>query len=170
MSFFNNKQEYWQRLDFNILKNGAIHLYHRPEILAADIAWFKENNYRIFSFDCAAWLTIDKFRDDMTRNLNLEFYGNNLDAFNDCLCGLDIPEDSGFILQFLRYDLFAKRLPKAAQVILDIIEVNSRRYLLMDQRLIALVQSNDPAIQFETVGACSVSWNRKEWFRKSRGL
>src|SRR5688572_14562804 len=81
------------------------------------------------------------------------YYGRNLDALNDCLCDIEISEESGRALVFNRYDAFTVRFPRLAWAILDIVEITSRRLLLFGRRLLVLVQSDDPAISFEPVGA-----------------
>jgi len=42
--------------------------------------------------------------------------------------------------------------------------------LLLGQRLLALVQSDDPRIRFERIGAVPVNWNPREWLDSDRGL
>ena len=71
---------------------------------------------------------------------------------------------------FRRYDSFARSQPQLAQTILDSIETSSRRFLLTGRRLLALVQSDDPRIRFERVGAVPVTWNPREWLDSDRGL
>ena len=81
-----------------------------------------------------------------------------------------MPESGGRVLVFNKYDSFATKVPQVAWAVLDIVEINSRRMLLFGRRLIILVQSDDPEISFEPIGASSVMWNRKEWLNESRGL
>jgi hypothetical protein len=69
---------------------------------------------------------------------------------------------------FRGYDAFAKSQPHLAQTILDSIESTSRRFLLTGRRLLALVQSSDPRIRFERVGAMPVTWNPREWLDADR--
>jgi hypothetical protein len=42
--------------------------------------------------------------------------------------------------------------------------------LLLGQRLLALIQSDDPRIRFERIGAVPVNWNPREWQDSDRGL
>lgn len=46
----------------------------------------------------------------------------------------------------------------------------SRRMLLTGKRLIILVQSDDPRMEFNQLGGVSAEWNRREWLNKDRGL
>jgi len=63
-----------------------------------------------------------------------------------------------------------ERIPAVAWHVLDIVEVNSRRFSLFGRRLIALVQSDDPSLSFDPVGARPVVWNPREMFAWWRGL
>ena len=98
------------------------------------------------------------------------YYGRNLDALNDCIGDMEIAEEGGRVLVFNRYDSFAAKVPDVAWSVLDILESNSRRLLLLGRRLIVLVQSDDPRISFERVGGRPVSWNMREWLNSSRNL
>lgn len=69
---------------------------------------------------------------------------------------------------FNRYDYFVDIDQALAQAILDICANNARRFMLLGKRLLTLVQSNDPKISFEPVGATPVMWNSREWFNKNR--
>ena len=55
MAVFHGESEDFQRLDWALLQNGAITLYLRPEFLAEDAEWLKAHNYRVDTFNCAAW-------------------------------------------------------------------------------------------------------------------
>jgi len=171
MANFRNESEDFQRLDWTLLQNGAITLYLRPEFLAEDAEWLKAHNYRLDSFDCSAWVSEKDMHEALAFGLEFpEYYGRNLDALNDCIGDIEIPEESGRVLIFHRYDVFAANFPIIGWTILDVVETNSRRLLLFGRRLLALVQSDDPKISFEPVGARPVMWNRREWLNKSRGL
>ncbi|MCB8967441.1 MAG: barstar family protein [Ardenticatenaceae bacterium] len=171
MASFQRNPEEWESLDWRLLLNGAISLYFDQDVLSEDIAWFKQNGYQIYHFDCSQWTSEKAFHLDLKRTLSLpDYYNKNLDALNDSLIDIDVPTTSGCILQFMRFDLFAEQMPSVAQAMLDIIEGTSRRFLLTGQRLIAMVQSNDPRISFQPVGACPVMWNPKEWQNSKRGI
>ena len=70
------------------------------------------------------------------------------------------PGATGLALVFTGYDAFAARCPRAAQDVLDIMGDHSHRAALLGRRLLCLVQSNDPHILFEPVGASGVDWNQ----------
>lgn len=68
------------------------------------------------------------------------------------------------------YDLFAKKEPNTAYPILDIVQINSWRFLIEDIKLLDFVQSNDAKIDFPDLGGMSSEWNNEEWFNKDRSL
>lgn len=172
MAVFRDEDIYvYERFDYELLQNGAINLYYSAQVLAEAIEGLKNHQYLIDEFDCSLWGDEEIFHNIIAEKLGFPgYYGKNLDALNDCFRDLEIPEESGRAFVFHRYDLFASKLPKTAWHILDIIEDNSRFRLLFGRRLIALVQSDDPRIIFENLGARSAGWNRKEWLNSSRGL
>lgn len=163
--------EDYQRLDWALLQNGAVTLYYRIELLDDDIDWLVRHGYRVHQFDCSDWRGEDAFHDAVSSALGFpDYYGRNVAALNDCLSDLDIPEETGCALVFRRFDKFAAIDPDFAQWVLEVIQQNSRRLSLWGKRLLALLQSDDPRLAFRPVGACDVTWNRREWLNKNRGL
>jgi hypothetical protein len=102
------------------------------------------------------------------------YYGRNLDALNDCLRDVvtydygTSREATGLVLVFTGYDAFAGRCPRAAQTVLDILADRARSAALIGHRMCCLVQSNDPTIRFDPVGAMPVMWNDAEWLDSDR--
>jgi hypothetical protein len=169
MAAFGNDPDEWNRLDYRILQNSPIALYHRPDVLAEDTSWFRAEQYRVYEFDCSTWTSSDALHEDLRRTFDFpDWYGRNLDAFNDSLSDLAVPNVGGAALVFSKYDLFAAALPNIAWHTLDIIATNSRRFLLFGRRFVALVQSDDPDVHFEQVGAQPVIWSPKEWLERLR--
>ena len=74
--------------------------------------------------------------------------------FCDCLCDIEIPDECGCVLVFRRYDKFAARLPNVAQWVLEGFQDNSRILSLWGRRLLALVQTDDPRMEFVKVRDC----------------
>ncbi len=158
-------------LDTQILKSGPVSLYLNPAFLEEDISWFDENGYQIFRFDCLKWFTVETFHKAISNILKFpDYYGRNLDALNDCLGDNQAFNSDKILLVFDGFQKFAQEFMDTAFGILDIIADKSREYLVDGIRLILLIQSDDPKLHFEPVGASSVQWNRKEWLNKNRGL
>ena len=171
MAAFRDDPSEWERLDWRLLQNSPIALYWREAVLAEDRAWLAAHGYRVYRLDAGAWGSVAGFHRDARRVLEFPtYYGENLAAFNDCLSDLSVPAEGGAALELRRFDAFARRDPHAAHAILDIIAENARRLLLRGRRLLALVQSEDPRLGFEPVGAVGAVWNPREWLDSSRGL
>lgn len=172
--FFRRKQKApaeVERLDWKLLERGAVALYHKSSVLSQDLGWFRQQNYTIHELDAVGWATPADFHGDVQRVLSFpSYYTKNLASWIDCLAELNVPDETGMALVFRRYDSFARSQPQMAQTILDSIETSSRRFLLTGRRLLALVQSDDPRIRFERVGAVPVTWNPREWLDSDRGM
>lgn len=158
------------QLDLQLMQNGAVTLYFKTAILEKDLAWFREHGYQVESIDCR---DLAGFRCWMRRVLQFkeqpgyDEWTGDLDTTNDAFC-LEVDSEGGLVLCFLRYDLLKAANPRIAQDVLDIIEWHSRDYLLFGRRLLAVVQSDDPTIQFDKLGARGANWNRQEWLKKNR--
>ena len=79
-------------------------------------------------------------------------------------------ESTGLGLLLVGYDKFAAAEPGVAQSVLDIFAGQARHALLFGCRLICLVQTDDPRIDFSPVGATPVAWNDAEWLNSSREI
>ena len=159
------------RVDWRLLQNGWVVMYWRQQLLDADAQWLAEHSYRLHRFNCEQWSSDQNALVEMGVALGFpDYYGRNLDAFNDCLGDIEIPEEGGVGIVLVGYDQFARLSPGTAHTILDILATNARSFMLFGRRLVTLVQTNDPRLSFDTVGATPVMWNPKEWFNKSRGI
>ena len=157
MAVFRNDASEWQRLDWRVLQNSPIAMYLQSSILAEDTAWLAGHGYQIDRFDCSRWPTEAAAHDELATTLALpDYYGRNLDALNDCLSEIEVPDDGGRCLVFTRYDALNATLPRMAAAIVEIVATQSRRKLLFGERLLALVQSNDPRLELAPVGAWPV--------------
>lgn len=171
MAAFSTDQSEWQRLDLRLLQNSPVALYFRPEGLNEDIAWLRGEGYQTDEFDCTTWHAESDFHADIAARLAFpDYYGCNLNAFNDCIKDIEVPNRGGRAIVFRRFNLFAQREPRTAQFILDIMASASWYCLLFGRRLLTIVQSDDPCIAFDGIGAHPVMWNPRECMNKSRGL
>ena len=127
------------------------------------------------SLDASGWATAADFHRDVAEALEFpEYYGRNLAAFNDCL--KDVVAYSygsrryvgGTALVLLRFDAFTDRQPDTAQAVLDIFAGQARTAALAGHRMLCLVQSDDPNLEFSPVGATAVLWNPQEWLNVNR--
>lgn len=163
MTSFKQDPEEWQRLDWQLLQNSAITLYFRKEVLEEHKAWFVAHSYKVLSLEIARYGSHEELLGALGRLLDFpEYYGRSLDAFNDCLSDIDVPEVGGLLLVLRGFDEVARQDRCFAQAILDICADNSRRFLLTGQRFLVLIQSDDPQLAFKPVGGTAVTWNPVE--------
>jgi RNAse (barnase) inhibitor barstar len=161
----------WQKFDYQLLRNSPVTLYYRSEVLDKTVIQLQDAGYGIDEFDCFTWKSESDFHREIALALEFpDYYGQNLNAFNDCMKDIDVPDLGGRIIVLQKFDSFVQHEPKVAQIILDILAISSWRFLLTGQRLMTLVQSDDPRIAFDRVGAHPVKWNPQEWSNKNRGL
>lgn len=178
MTAFRKDPAEWQRLDWRLFLNGAVALYHSPDILAEDLSWLREHGYQVCEFHCDHWTSETTVHSDFKQVLNFpDYYGCNLNALHDCLSDISIPEEGGIVLVLHRYDdyLASDGAPTTtgfsfAEAILDILAGTSRHFLLTGQRFLVMIQSSDPRIRFDKLGCISAHWNPREWLNKNRGL
>jgi len=177
MPFFNNTPNDWQRLDWQILRDGGIHLYWRREYLVEDTKWFANHDYDVFELACETWESQDDMFTDLARVLRLpDYFGRNFDALDECIADLPLTENRGAVIVLTRFDAYAAgagsapmmRLKNEAEVVLDIIASASRFHLLNGNRLLALVQTDDPELRFGALGGNCPQWNRREWLNANR--
>jgi hypothetical protein len=174
------RQDEENRLDWQIMRDGSVTAYRNTIYLREDVEWLRRNGYEVYSFECPGWTSESAMHDDLAEILAFPaYYGKNFDALNDCIQNdLPVPDEGGVALIFIRFDLFAAgagatEWPSSktgAQMLLDILARASRHYLLTGRRFMTLVQSEDPRLRMESLGCSHLSWNRREWLNKSRGL
>jgi len=177
MSFFSNSPDDWQRLDWQILRDGGIQLYWRREYLIEESQWFAKHDYDLFEFACETWESQDSMFSDFARTLRLpDYFGRNFDALDECIADLPLTENRGGVIVLTRFDAYAAgagstpmgRVENEAQAVLDIIARASRFHLLNGNRLVALVQTDDPQLRFGAIGGASPRWNHREWLNANR--
>ena len=84
---------------------GPVALYGSPERLRGHIEALESYGYRCPAFDCSGWESEAAMHRAFQAGLRFpEYYGHNLDALNDCLADLDIPDPGGVALVLWRFD------------------------------------------------------------------
>lgn len=156
---------------YQLARTGPVTLFRQT--LGETTAWLSEHGYQIVRLHAGDWQTQADFHRAIKSALDFpDYYGNNLDALNDCMSEVATydygaaKDATGTVLVFTAYDAFAAREPRVAQVILDIIAQTARVAMMVGHRMLCLVQSNDPAISFDPVGAAAVRWHLAEHGRR----
>lgn len=171
MAVFPDDEATWNRLDFRALRGSFGFMYWADLPLEHDLAWLRSEGYSVVTFDCAEWADDDAFHEDVAEKLHFpDYYGRNLDAFNDCMSDFAVPTEGGAVLLFRNIDIVIGRVPGLMESVLDILALEVRRNMLHGRRLLVLAQSNVPNLVLAPVGSVSLTWNPQEWFASSRGL
>ena len=160
---------------YRLLYRSPVTLFWRRTLLEETVGRLAEFGYQLVRMDAAEWRTDDAMHDAFAAALDFpDYYGRNLDALNDCMRDVDgfeygaNPDATGLVLVFTGYDTFARHCPRPAQIVLDILADHSRTEMLVGHRLLVLVQTGDPDLRFEAVGAAPVMWNDAEWLDSAR--
>jgi hypothetical protein len=172
---FDPEEDLGQDLGFRLLMNTAVSLFYRRRVLDETCAWLAEQGYQVTVLSASLWSNEADMHRAISGALGFpSYYGHNLDALNDCLrdvithqYGWDASA-TGLALVLIGYDAFASACPRPAQVLLDIVASRSREASLYGGRMMCLVQSDNPRIRFDPVGATPVLWNNAEWLDSTR--
>jgi RNAse (barnase) inhibitor barstar len=120
MASFEQRPEEWNRLDYRLLRDHPVTLYHKQAVLDDDLLWLEGHGYKSYRFDAATWATLEAFHEEVSKTLRFpDYYGRNLDALSDCLSDLEIPDLGGTVLVFRGFDKFAHRFPERAWHVCD---------------------------------------------------
>lgn len=185
MAVFKADEVHDEQLDWTILRDGGVCLYWRQEILTDELNWLKLNGYKIISFEVAEWQSASEWESRRRMHESLkaqlsfpDYYGKNLDALDECMLDdLVVPDSGGLALVLNHYDRFSHPVHthasdeiSIAEVVLSIFAKAVRYHMLFGRRLLILVQSDDPTIQFGRLGEVTACWNHREWLNKNRDL
>jgi len=153
-----------------MLHIGPIALYCSDDILEGDIEKLAAEAFDVRRVDASRWAVASDAHDDLKRVLQLpSYYGRNLDALNDCMQDLIIPDAGGMAIVLAQYDDFARRDARVARGILDVIARGARFLQVFGKTLVALVHTKDPDLDFRELGAVTAAWNRREHVGADRG-
>jgi len=168
---FEPNETNWSRLDYRLLRDGGLWLYYSVSVLGEDVAWLRDEQYLVHEFDCKTWRSEDDFHVGVAATLNFpDYYGQNLNAFNDCIRDVEVPDEAGLALVFHHVDSLPTDGASFFPGVVDILTGAIRTNLLIGRRLVILLHSDNPAIRFEPVGSVPIPWNPREWLNAKRGL
>jgi RNAse (barnase) inhibitor barstar len=163
--------------DFRLVRNSFVTMFWKLAVLEEATGWLKDHGYHLTTLDASAWTVPSDMHRELAAALDFpDYYGHNLDALNDCMGDVaagdyGTPADAtGLVLVLTDFDTFAASHRPSAQALLEIFAGQARSAALFGRRMICLVQSGDPKLNFEPVGATPVGWNDAEWLNAQRGL
>jgi RNAse (barnase) inhibitor barstar len=165
-------------VDFRLVHNTFVTMFWRSSLLDETVGWLRSHSYRVVEFDAGSWSSSAEMYDDVALAFNFpDYFGRNLDALNDCMgdvasgdYGWDADANTGLVIVLRAFDAFTAVDRRTAQNMLAIFADRARCAILIGHRIICLVQSDDPRLAFDPVGAMPVVWNDAEWLNSKRGL
>ena len=164
-------------VDFRLVHNTFVTMFWRSSLLEETVEWLRSHAYDVVQFDAGSWASAADMYEDVAVGLNFpDYFGRNLHALNDCMSDVASgdygwqADAAGLAIVLRAFDTFTAVDRRTAQIMLYIFADQARRAILIGNRIICLVQSNDPQLAFEPVGAMPAIWNDAEWLNSKRGL
>jgi Barstar (barnase inhibitor) len=164
-------------IDYRLVINTFVTMFHSQSVLADTVKWLAGHGYDVRTVDASTWAAELDMHRDLAALLEFpDYYGHNLAALNDCLRDVaageyGVRQDAkGLVLLLRSFEVYATLDRRGAQSLLDTFATQARGAALIGNRMLCLVQSNDPRVSFEPVGATPVVWNDAEWLKSKRGV
>ncbi|MDP9937234.1 barstar family protein [Paenarthrobacter nicotinovorans] len=169
MAIWNVADELTHPLDFLLIQNGFIALFHQRAILEEAVSWLRDHYYKVVRVDAAAWQSQANLHQDIAQALDFPgYYGSNLAALNDCFGDVAVqtygwtPTDAGLVLVIDGYETFMEKDAPTAHSLLDIFARQATYAALFGHRMMCLVRTSDSAVEIPPVGGIPVAWNFRE--------
>jgi hypothetical protein len=106
------------RIDYLLLQAGPVAKYWKREVLETDLGWLAEHGYRVDRLDVGELDEASLLR-ELGELLDFpDYYGQNLNALDDCLSDLEIPDQGGWVVVLLGIDRLAVRDPELVGIVL----------------------------------------------------
>lgn len=157
-----------ENLDWLIVRNGPILKYFSQEILEKDITELEKMRYQVIELSMAD-LTDDNVHKKIQESLDFpDYYGCNMEAFEDCLNDKFNKKYKGLVIVLHHFDTFYSQNKDFSYALMDGIASVAWSWLLAGQKLIGLVQSDDPDLVIDKIGGFKPGWNGEEWLDGDR--
>src|SRR5438477_12639703 len=96
--------------DRTLIRDGAVVLFRKQAVLEEAILWLQGRQYLIHTLDAAAWQDKADFHRTVAEALQFpDYYGQNLNALNDCLGDIEVPLSGVTAVVLLHFHAFARR-------------------------------------------------------------
>jgi hypothetical protein len=164
-------------VDYRLVTNSWVTKFWNTNLLAETIQWLRDHRYDVVTVDAAKWRSTPDMLDSLAAALDFPtYFGCNFPALNDCMS--DVAEvaygaaadAAGLVLLFRNFDDYVEVEPSDTHALLNIVARQARTAALIGRRLMCLLHTNDPRLEFEPVGAQPVLWNEAEFLNSSRGI
>ena len=153
---------------FELVRDGCINLFYKTEVYLNTIEKLKNESIDIYVFDAIDWNKEENFYSSFSKGMNFpDYFGNNLDAINDCLGDLI---NKNIAICISNYENFMIKCQKQANILPKIILTNCWEAILQENVMLMLIQTNNGSISFNDIKEFPPKWNQKEWLNKNHGL
>ena len=166
----NNSKNFQQlrdeNIDLGIIGKGFISLYYNENVINHDIDLLKNKKYKVIEIDGDFIFNRNELHFELQNKLKFPDYGNCFDALDDYLIDFEINK-KGVVIVFKNLNNVDL---KTIHILLDIFACHARRKFAIGQKLLVLIQVNNPKFKIiEPIGAINFYlWNDKEWFESDR--
>lgn len=166
MAAFSKEESLQHPLDFRLLQNAPVAIYHSAAVLETDLKTLSGLGYRVDRIDLATCNSGQRFYDAMSAALEFpSYFGRNRNAFIDVMGDLDIPDRGGRVIVFMNGHRFPQS--ELSDLVEDLANT-ARTHLLFGKRLISIIQTDRKDQQFEATRALALL-NPTEAWSQSRG-
>ncbi len=151
-------------------------LFHNVELLGETVAGLGAAGFEVVEFDASRWLTTATMYGDFARVFYFEHDHSELQGLSECLRDSLYTEGGRFVeiddlvIVMTGFDHFYREFPDTAVGLLDILTEMWVGGLLAGNRLVCLLQSDDPRLALPPVGLRYIRWNQDEFYDVQRGL
>ena len=165
-SFRVGHDEYQHELPWQLMQNGPVTKYMERTGLDEDVAELQRLGFVVRRFSCAEWRSEGEMHTALKAGLELPSYtGKGLDALEDSLTDIDVPEAGGLAIVL---DDFTDRESRNTKLI-HVLARTSRWWLLFGRIVVVLLRTDDPRYEGPVdLGATPAQWNGREWMTASR--
>lgn len=156
------------RPDWHLLQNGAVNLFHDPEILARARADLASLGYELAEISCRESMSSFERRFSDLLHWEDQFgyapWSGKLDALNDGMRDYPFGASERSALVIDGFHLLASKDAAYAHGLLYILESAAGDHLLFGRTLVALIQTDDRSYHASGLGARRANWNSREWW------
>jgi hypothetical protein len=130
---------------WDLFQNGGVVLFRRQDLLQATIERLTAAKYKVVAADCRQHANISMLCGAVVTSLGVaDCESVNLDSFNDFVWQIEFDGQKGVVIALTNFMDAWKLESKRALDVADILANNHRDHLLMGNRLLTLLQCDDP--------------------------